>query len=131
MRMKTAYYERCIRTLERALELLQQSAPGSLEYDLYRSARVEDSETILEQSGKLLPKALRPYFVSAFMADRLPLKDILCYAVLHGLLSEEACEWWYQCRDNRNITAHDYGAGFAEETLKLLPHFLANGCALA
>lgn len=54
MRIETAYYERCIRTLERALELLQQSAPGSLEYDLYRSACVKEFEIILEQSGKLL-----------------------------------------------------------------------------
>jgi len=27
--------------------------------------------------------------------------------------------------DNRNKTAHDYGIGFAEETLKLLPDFVA------
>jgi hypothetical protein len=29
-------------------------------------------------------------------------------------------------RDNRNNTAHDYGVGFAEETLTLLPEFLAD-----
>lgn len=65
------------------------------------------------------------------MADRLPFKDIFRHAVLHGLLSEEACERWYQYRDNRNVTAHDYGAGFAQETLKLLPRFLADARALA
>ncbi len=131
MRIETACYERFIRTLERALELLQPSAPGSLEYDLYRSACVKEFEIILEQSGKLLRKALMPYFAGALMADRLPFKDLFRYAALHGLLSEEACERWYQYRDNRNVTAHDYGAGFAEETLKLPPCFLADARALA
>lgn len=131
MRIETAYYERFIRTLERALELLHQSAPGSVEYDLYRSAFAKEFEIILEQSGKLLRKALRPYFASALMADRLPFKNIFRHAVWHGLLSEEACERWYPYRDNRNVTAHDYGAGFAEETLKLLPRFLADARALA
>jgi hypothetical protein len=29
-------------------------------------------------------------------------------------------------RDNRNITAHDYGENFAEETLKLFPDFISD-----
>ena len=33
-------------------------------------------------------------------------------------------------RDNRNYTAHDYGVGFADETLKLLPSFLLDAQAL-
>jgi hypothetical protein len=31
---------------------------------------------------------------------------------------------WFIYQDNRNNTAHDYGVGFAEETLKLLPAFV-------
>jgi hypothetical protein len=31
---------------------------------------------------------------------------------------------WFQYRDNRNNTAHDYGIGFAEQTMKLLPNFI-------
>lgn len=131
MNIETAYYERCINTPERASELLQQFAPGSPEYDLYRPAPVKEFEIIPEQSGKPLRKAPRPCFASAFMADRLPFTDIFRYAVLHGLLFEEACERWYQYRDNRNVTAHGYGAAFAEETLKLPPRFLADACELA
>ena len=33
--------------------------------------------------------------------------------------------------DNRNYTAHDYGEGFAETTLKLLPNFIDDAKALA
>jgi len=36
-----------------------------------------------------------------------------------------------QYRDNRNNTAHDYGVNFAEETLTLLPQFIADASALA
>ena len=34
-------------------------------------------------------------------------------------------------RDNRNDTAHQYGEGFAETTLKLLPQFIADAKELA
>ena len=39
-------------------------------------------------------------------------------------------ERWFEYRDNRNDTAHDYGLVFAETTLKLLPTFLADAKAL-
>ena len=40
-------------------------------------------------------------------------------------------ERWFQYRDNRNNTAHDYGAAFAHETLRLIPPFLQDMAALA
>ena len=33
-------------------------------------------------------------------------------------------------RDNRNSTAHDYGVGFAESTLQLLPQFIIDARSL-
>jgi hypothetical protein len=33
---------------------------------------------------------------------------------------------WFAYRDNRNNTAHDYGVGFAEDTLKLMPGFISD-----
>ena len=56
----TAFLQRCLLTLEKALNLLQTAAPDSIDYDMYRSACVKEFEIILEQSGKLLKKALRP-----------------------------------------------------------------------
>ena len=35
-----------------------------------------------------------------------------------------AVERWSLYRDNPNNTAHDYGVGFVEDTLKLLPMFV-------
>ena len=35
-------------------------------------------------------------------------------------------ERWFSYRDNRNNTAHDYGVGFAEETLALMPKFITD-----
>lgn len=40
-------------------------------------------------------------------------------------------ERWFEYRLNRNNTAHDYGEGFANETLKILPNFLNDVISLA
>lgn len=56
--------------------------------------------------------------------DELTYKDVLRHAAKHGLLDSAAVERWFAYRDNRNSTAHDYGKGFAEETLVLMPDFL-------
>ena len=71
---------------------------------------------ILEQSGSLLKKRLRPYFASNRQADRLTFKNLFRHAAKHGLISVESCERWLEYRDHRNDTAHQYGAGFAETT---------------
>ena len=64
---------------------------------------------MLEQSGSLLKKRLRPYFASNRQADVLTFKDVFRHAAKHGLISVDACERWCVYRDNRNDTAHDYG----------------------
>ena len=117
--------------LDRALVLLQQSAPDSVEYELYRSACVKEFEIIIEQAGKLLKKALRPYYASPRQADALVYKDIFRAAAQYALLTVGEAERWLLYRDNRNTTAHDYGVGFAEATLTLLPQFVTDATALA
>ncbi len=91
---------------------------------MYRSACIKEFEIILEQTGKLLKKYLKPYFHSSKVVDRLYFKDIFRHACKHGMISIEETERWLQYRDNRNNTAHDYGVSFAEETLILLPQFV-------
>ena len=121
----TTYLRRCIKTLEHALAALEaQGSDDDVLYDIYRAACVKEFELVLEQSGKLLKKRLRPWFASNRQADRLAFKDVFRHAAKHGLIPADACERWLEYRDNRNDTAHDYGAGFAEATLKLLPRFV-------
>lgn len=127
----TTFYERCISTLEKAHSLLLKSDPEEIDYDMYRSACVKEFEIILEQSGKLMRKVLKPYFHSYKAVDRLYFKDVFRQAVLKSIISAEICERFLEYRDNRNITAHDYGLKFAEETLKLLPNFIADAKSLA
>jgi nucleotidyltransferase substrate binding protein (TIGR01987 family) len=131
MEIDTTYYERCISTLEKAYALLLKADPDNIDYDMYRSASVKEFEIILEQSGKLLKKALKPYFHSSAAVDRLYFKDLFRHAVLRNVVTAEACERWLIYRDNRNNTAHDYGVNFAEETLQLLPQFIIDASALA
>ncbi|MFT3752990.1 MAG: nucleotidyltransferase substrate binding protein [Paludibacter sp.] len=126
MYIDTSYYDRCALTLQNAYTLLSNQNPESIEYDMYRSACIKEFEIILEQSGNLLRKILKPYFSSSKEVDKLYFKDLFRHAVLHSLMTDEACERWLLYRDNRNNTAHDYGVHFAEDTLILLPDFIAD-----
>ena len=131
MTIDTTFLRRCLATLERALEEFRQTAPNSVTYDIYRAACVKEFELILEQSGKLLRKRLALWFASNRQADRLTFKDLFRHAAKHGLIDSNAAERWIHYRNNRNETAHDYGEGFAETTLKLLPDFIADAKVLA
>lgn len=124
MILNTAHLKRYIETLKQSLKLLSQKDPESLEYEVFRNATVKGYELTLETAGKLLKKALKPYFANSSEIDQLVFKDIFRYGAKHGLLTTDEVSRWFIYRDNRNNTAHDYGIGFAEETLKLLPKFV-------
>lgn len=130
MKIDTTFLDRCIQTLDKALHLLKQTDPESLDYDLYRSAVIKEFEIILEQSGKLLKKCLKPYFHSAKAVDKLVFKAIFKHAAHHDLISLAEAERWLTYRDNRNDTAHDYGLGLAEKTLPLMPQFIIDAKSL-
>jgi len=124
--LNTDYFARCIATLSRAYDNLNQQPQDSVDYDIFRAACVKEFEIILEQTGKLLKKCLKPYLASSRQADQLTFKDIFRFAAKHGLISLEEAERWLNYRDNRNDTAHDYGEGFANETIALLPQFIVD-----
>lgn len=127
MELVTDHLARCIRTLESSLELLGHSAPESIEYEVYRNAVVKGFELALETSGKLLRKVLKEYSGSPRAIDELSYKDVFREALKRSLVADtDAVRRWFAYRDNRNSTAHDYGLGFAEDTLKLLPSFLSD-----
>jgi nucleotidyltransferase substrate binding protein (TIGR01987 family) len=131
MTIDTTYYDRCITTLHNAYAMLKQANPASIDYDIYRSACIKEFEIILEQSGKLLRKVLKPYFHSSKEVDKLFFKEIFRHAVLRSLITDTTCQRWLEYRDNRNNTAHDYGVNFAEETLVLLPEFIQDARELS
>ena len=124
MKLNTDHLKRCIETLKQSIQLLTQKKPDSIEYEIYRNATVKGYELTLETAGKLLKKALKPYFANPKEVDQLVFKDIFRHAAKHGLITIDEATRWFAYRDNRNNTAHDYGIGFAEDTLKLLPTFV-------
>ncbi len=130
--MDTTFLRRCLDTLERSFGEIGDHRPedGFL-YDVHRAACVKKFELVLEQSGKLLRKRLAAFFATNRQADRLPFKDLFRHAARHGLMEAEAVERWLRYRDNRSDITHDYGEGFAEGTLGLLPGFIADAKALA
>ena len=118
-------------TLEQALLALGTSAPDGVLYDLYRNAAIKTFELSLETAGKLLRKALKAFGASPRNVDALVFNDVLRHAGKHDVMDQAAVARWLAYRANRNTTAHDYGAGFADETLKLLPAYLQDVQQLA
>ena len=132
MNIDTTFLRRCIASLERAVQGIEQhELDEDVIYDIYRAACVKEFELSLEQSGKLLRKRLAPWFASNRQADRLHFKDLFRHAARYDLIPPDAVERWLRYRDNRNRTAHDYGEDFAEATLELLPAFILDAKALA
>lgn len=122
--LSTNHLQRTITTLQHSYEMLTKAQVGSIEYEVARNATVKSFELCLETAGKLLRKCLKPYFASARQVDELVFKDLFRHAHKHGFFNAEEVERWLAYRDNRNQTAHDYGEGFAEETVKLIQPFL-------
>jgi len=123
--INTDHFDTCVATLEYALEKLKKidESQNQLEYNMARSSCIKEFEIILEQGGKLLRKALKPYFSTSAAVDKLNFKDVFRHSALHGLLNVEESERWLEYRDSRNTTAHDYGEEFAEKVLVFLPIF--------
>lgn len=122
--LDTTYIKRCNLALQRAFEYLGKYDEDEIEYEMYRSAVIKEFEIVLEQSGKLLKKLLKPYLHTNKAVDKLNFKDIFREAGLHGLLTIDEVERWLQYRDNRNSTSHDYGEYLANETLVLIIQFI-------
>jgi nucleotidyltransferase substrate binding protein (TIGR01987 family) len=131
MNIDTVYLERCISALEKAHGILLKTEIETIDYDIYRSACIKEFEIILEQAGKLLRKAIKPYFHSPKEVDRMVFKNVFRNAVLRDLITDEQCERWLSYRDNRNNTAHDYGVDFANETLVFLSQFIEDSWSLS
>lgn len=123
-KLNTDHLAQCIKTLEYSLERLNTSMPDSIDYEVFRNATVKGFELTLETSGKLLRKVLKAYIANPRTVDELTYKDLFRHATKHGLLNTDAVERWFEYRDNRNDTAHDYGIAFVKTTLKLLPTFI-------
>lgn len=129
--LNTDHLSRCRQTLESSLIMYQRSAAGSIDQEVFRNAIVKGYELAQETAFKLLKKALKVYGHGGKKLESTPVKEILRLAAVHDLMTLEEVERWFVYRDNRNNTAHDYGEAFAEQTLVLMPDFLADVARLA
>ncbi|MFN7835414.1 MAG: nucleotidyltransferase substrate binding protein [Burkholderiaceae bacterium] len=132
MTLNVEHLLRTANTLEQALLAIKSHANrDNVRFDLYRNAAIKSFELSLETAGKLLRKALKAYGGAPREVDKWVFNDVLRHAGKHGLMDAATVERWLTYRANRNNTAHDYGAGFANDTLKLLPAYLQDVRALA
>jgi nucleotidyltransferase substrate binding protein (TIGR01987 family) len=130
MMFNTDHLKRCIGTLESSLAFYQKAEPDSIDQEVFRNAIVKGYELTQETAFKLIKRALKDYGHGGKKLDATPVKELLRLAATHGLMTMEEVERWFAYRDNRNDTAHDYGEGFARETLALLPGFVMDAKTL-
>jgi len=130
MILDTDHLKRCIGTLETSLAFYRKAEPNSIDQEVFRNAIVKGYELAQETAFKLIKRTLKDYGHGSKKLDATPVKDLLRLAATHGLMTVEEVERWFAYRDNRNSTAHDYGEGFAKETLELLPGFIADAQTL-
>lgn len=125
MPLNTDHLLRTVATLDHALHAYETTPEHEIILrDLYRNAAIKSFELSLETCGKLLRKALKLYTGDPRAVDALVFNDVLRHSAKHGLLDQAGVQRWLSYRANRNTTAHDYGEGFANETLKLLPAYV-------
>ena len=84
-----------------------------------------------KSAANCFAKILKPYYHSSKAVDQLHFKEVFRQAALRSVITPELCERFLEYRDNRNNTAHDYGANFTEETLLLLPNFITGATDIA
>ncbi len=130
MTISTSHLQRCVSTLESSVTLYGQAQPGSINQEVFRNAIIKGFELTQETSFKLIKRALKDFGHGGRTLDATPVKELLRLGATHGLLTLEEVERWFRYRDNRNITAHDYGEQFAKETLAMLPDFIVDATAL-
>ena len=131
MTLNTQFLQKCIQSLELAFGKLKEMTDDDILYNVYRAATIKEFEIILEQSGKMLRKCLHPYFHSPKEVTRMTFKEAFRSAGQHDLLTIDEVQRWLEYRDNRNFTAHDYGADFADKTLPLIPQFIKDAKKLS
>lgn len=125
------HLRRCMQTLDSSLTLYQQAEAGSVNQEVFRNAIIKGYELTQETAFKLLKKALKAYGHGGQKLEATFAKDLLRLAAVHNLMTSEEVLRWFNYRDNRNNTAHDYGEQFATETLVLIPNFLRDIATLA
>jgi uncharacterized protein YutE (UPF0331/DUF86 family) len=126
MTLQTDHLRTTLRALEASVELYQRAlAEGEATHqEIFRLAIVKGFELTQEVCFKLLRRRLRDFGHVGRGLDATPVKELLRLGARHGLLTVDEVERWFGYRDNRNDTAHDYGEGFAHETLALMPAFV-------
>lgn len=131
MKLNTDYLNQSLAVLEGALALLQKQEPGTVGYNIYRSACVKEFELIAEQSVSLLRKRIRPYFASNREVEELFFISVFRHAARHSLISDDQVERWILYRQCRNNSAHNYNQRYANDVLAILPAFIDDAKTLS
>lgn len=119
------FYLECIQTFELAFEQLTRAGESSLEFDMFRDASLQEFDTIMEHTGKILRKMLLQFVHSRAVLKSLPYKDIYRKSGQYGLIGVEQIEQWLLFHENRCTPGTEVGERFVQETLPLFTQIRA------
>ncbi len=111
----------CVNAITESIELLKTTHNNETLTRIFRAAAIKEFEIVLEQTGRLLRQALNHYVDSN--TKHLTYKETLRESVKFGLLSSDEARRWFEYRDKRNATAHEYGVNMANELVESLGDF--------
>lgn len=130
--LNTDHLHNTLRALESAVAQYHHAVAGNktTDQEIFRMAIVKGFELTQEVCFKLIKRRLKDFGYGGRALETTPVKELLRLAGKHGLVSLQEIERWFDYRDNRNDTAHDYGEAFAQETLALMPAFIIDAGAI-
>ena len=114
----------CVEAINDAVELINATPNNPKLLRIYRGSALKEFEIVLEQTGRLLRQALS--YQTEKSTKSLSYKDVFRQAVTSMLISPEEAERWFEYRDLRNESAHEYGQDMANQLIEVMDKFVVD-----
>ncbi len=122
--------ERQIVTLQGALHTLNDSYDDDIDFGMFRSACLSTAEMIFENCISLIHESLHHTTSGPKLNANAEVSELLNNAVMQNLISDDACKRWLLYYNIRYMSELNETSEVDEETLDLLPEFVADALQL-
>ena len=111
--------ERANARLGRFVERYSEVGGDHVDYDIYHAAVVKGFEFTYAQAVETINRYIGDYLLSHGDVAMMSYRDIMRLAARHGLIVSP--EQWFEFRERRNYTAHEYFAEISERVVEIAP----------
>ena len=111
--------ERANARLGRFIERYNDVGGDHVDHDIYHAAVVKGFEFTYAQAVEIVNRYIGDYLLSHGDVARMSYRDVMRLAARHGLIVSP--EQWFEFRERRNYTAHEYFAEISERVVEIAP----------